>query len=151
VFNHLLRRQLHGKLQNRGCRGNRSCAGGEISFRWREGHGYVVEQCAYTSSAQGLGREDRLVRSACAEVREHGRSLPDHLYRINGVGSEYAELLEVAGVDTVPELATRNAANLTQAMAAVNQEKKLTRQVPTESEVMKWIEQAKGLPRMLQH
>jgi predicted flap endonuclease-1-like 5' DNA nuclease len=73
------------------------------------------------------------------------------LYRINGVGSEYAELLEVAGVDTVPELATRNAANLTQAMAAVNQEKKLTRQVPTESEVMKWIEQAKGLPRMLQH
>lgn len=73
------------------------------------------------------------------------------LYRINGVGSEYAELLEVSGVDSVPELATRNAANLTQAMATVNQEKKLTRQVPTESEVVKWIEQAKGLPRMLEH
>jgi predicted flap endonuclease-1-like 5' DNA nuclease len=72
------------------------------------------------------------------------------LYRISGVGSEYAELLEVAGVDTVPELARRNAASLTDAMAAVNQEKKLTRQVPTESEVTKWIEQAKGLPRMLE-
>jgi len=72
------------------------------------------------------------------------------LYRISGVGSEYAELLEVAGVDTVPELARRNAASLTGAMAAVNQEKNLTRQVPTETEVAKWIEQAKGLPRMLE-
>jgi predicted flap endonuclease-1-like 5' DNA nuclease len=73
------------------------------------------------------------------------------LYRVSGVGSEYAELLEVAGVDTVPELARRNASSLTEAMAAVNQEKKLTRQVPTESEVTKWIEQAKGLPRMLEY
>lgn len=73
------------------------------------------------------------------------------LYRISGVGSEYSELLEAAGVDTVPELAQRNAANLTQAMATVNQEKKLTRQVPTETEVTKWIEQAKGLPRMIEH
>ena len=73
------------------------------------------------------------------------------LYRISGVGSEYSELLEAAGVDTVPELAKRNAANLTQAMATVNQEKKLTRQVPTEAEVTKWIEQAKGLPRMIEY
>ncbi len=73
------------------------------------------------------------------------------LYRISGVGSEYSELLEAAGVDTVPELAQRNAANLVQAMTAVNQEKKLTRQVPTEAEVSKWIEQAKSLPRMIEH
>jgi len=73
------------------------------------------------------------------------------LYRISGVGSEYSELLEAAGVDTVSELAKRNAANLTHAMATVNQEKRLTRQVPTEAEVTKWIEQAKGLPRMIEH
>jgi predicted flap endonuclease-1-like 5' DNA nuclease len=73
------------------------------------------------------------------------------LYRISGVGSEYSELLEAAGVDTVPELAQRNAANLVQAMTAVNQAKKLTRQVPTEAEVSKWIEQAKSLPRMIEH
>lgn len=73
------------------------------------------------------------------------------LYRISGVGSEYSELLEAAGVDTVPELAQRNAANLVQAMTAVNQEKKLTLQVPTESEVSRWIEQAKTLPRMIEH
>lgn len=73
------------------------------------------------------------------------------LYRISGVGSEYSELLEAAGVDTVPELAQRNAANLVQAMTTVNQEKKLTRQVPTEAEVGRWIEQAKTLPRMIEH
>lgn len=73
------------------------------------------------------------------------------LYRINGVGSEYSELLEAAGVDTVPELAQRNAANLTRAMAEVNEEKNLTRRVPSETEVTKWIEQAKELPRMLQY
>lgn len=73
------------------------------------------------------------------------------LYRINGVGSEYAELLEAAGVDTVPELARRNAANLTTAMTEVNEQKKLTRRVPTETEVTKWIAQAKDLPRMLDY
>lgn len=73
------------------------------------------------------------------------------LYRISGVGSEYAELLEEAGVDTVPELAQRNAANLAQAMAAANEKKKLTRRVPTAAEVTKWIAQAKALPRVLQY
>lgn len=73
------------------------------------------------------------------------------LYRISGVGSEYSELLEVAGVDTVRELAQRNAANLAQAMVDVNAKKKLTRRVPSETEVSKWIEQAKSLPLMLEY
>jgi predicted flap endonuclease-1-like 5' DNA nuclease len=71
------------------------------------------------------------------------------LYRIKGVGSEYSELLEAAGVDTIPELAQRNAINLTQKMVAVNQEKKLVRKLPVESQVADWIEQAKKLPRVL--
>lgn len=73
------------------------------------------------------------------------------LYRINGVGSEYSELLEAAGVDTVPELAQRNAANLTKAMEEVSEEKNLTRRVPSETEVAKWIAHAKELPRMLDY
>ncbi|HUG97628.1 MAG TPA: DUF4332 domain-containing protein [Gammaproteobacteria bacterium] len=73
------------------------------------------------------------------------------LYRISGIGSEYAELLEEARVDTVPELAQRNAANLTTALAAANERKKLTRRVPTEADVTKWIDQAKKLPRVLQY
>jgi len=73
------------------------------------------------------------------------------LYRISGVGSEYAELLEAAGVDTAPELAQRNAANLAAKMAEVNEEKKLTRRVPTEADCEKWIAQAKDLPRALEY
>ncbi len=73
------------------------------------------------------------------------------LYRVSGIGSEYAELLEAAGVDTVPDLARRNPANLTEALQTTNDAKKLTRRVPTETEVGKWIEQAKALPRMLEY
>ncbi|MEN6308296.1 MAG: DUF4332 domain-containing protein [Anaerohalosphaeraceae bacterium] len=68
------------------------------------------------------------------------------LYRINGIGSEYSELLEAAGVDTVKELKHRVASNLTQKITEVNTQKNLTRRVPTESVVAGWIEQAKQLP-----
>ncbi len=71
------------------------------------------------------------------------------LYRIKGIGSEYSELLEAAGVDTVPELAQRNAVNLTQKMESINKEKKLVRKLPVESQVADWIEQAKKLPRVI--
>ena len=73
------------------------------------------------------------------------------LDRVKGIGSEYAELLEAAGVDTVPELSKRKAANLAQAMAAVNGAKKLVRQLPSEKQVAKWIENAKALPRVLKY
>lgn len=73
------------------------------------------------------------------------------LYRINGVGSEYADLLEEAGVDTVPELAQRNAANLASRMVEVNDAKKLVRSVPSESDVAGWVEQAKGMERALEY
>ena len=73
------------------------------------------------------------------------------LFRLNGVGQEYAELLEVAGVDTVPELAQRNAANLTAKMEEVNEAKNLTRKAPSATEVEKWIAQAKELPRVIEY
>ena len=71
------------------------------------------------------------------------------LFRINGVGQEYAELLEAAGVDTVPELAQRNAENLTAKMEEVNEEKKLVKRTPSLTSVEKWVEEAKSLPRVL--
>ena len=73
------------------------------------------------------------------------------LFRIKGVGGEYAELLECAGVDTVKELGTRNAANLAQKLAEVNAEKKLTRRTPTSEQVEDWVRQAGGLPGMVEH
>ena len=73
------------------------------------------------------------------------------LFRIKGVGSEYAELLECAGVDTVKELATRRADNLTAKMLEVNEEKKLTRQPPSESAVTGWVAEAKELPGKVEY
>jgi len=73
------------------------------------------------------------------------------LMRIDGVGSEYADLLEAAGVDSVPELSQRNAANLTDALAKANDGKNLVRRVPTAGQVEKWISEAKTLPRAVFH
>jgi uncharacterized membrane protein HdeD (DUF308 family)/predicted flap endonuclease-1-like 5' DNA nuclease len=71
------------------------------------------------------------------------------LFRIKGVGSEYADLLEAAGVDTVVELAGRNPANLFNRMVDVNAEKNLVRRVPVQSQVEDWVAQAKLLPRVI--
>jgi predicted flap endonuclease-1-like 5' DNA nuclease len=73
------------------------------------------------------------------------------LYRIKGVGEEYSELLEAAGVDTVKELAQRNADNLYAKIVEVNQEKELVRQLPTSKQVAGWVEQAKALPRAIEY
>ena len=73
------------------------------------------------------------------------------LFRIKGVGKQYAELLEAAGVDTVIELATRNAENLYAAMVKTNEAKKLVRALPTQADVANWIAQAKGAERKVHH
>jgi predicted flap endonuclease-1-like 5' DNA nuclease len=71
------------------------------------------------------------------------------LYRIKGVGSEYADLLEEAGVDTVVELGNRNPANLAKQMTETNEKKKLVRKLPTEDQVKDWVAQAKKLERKI--
>ena len=73
------------------------------------------------------------------------------LFRINGVGEEYADLLEEAGVDTVAELAQRKAANLLSKMAEVNASKNLVNKMPALSQVEDWIAQAKKLPRAVKY
>ena len=73
------------------------------------------------------------------------------LARVKGVSTQYADLLECAGVDTVPELAQRNAENLHAAMVKVNDEKNLVRQVPAQSQVEDWVKQAKELPRAVNY
>jgi len=71
------------------------------------------------------------------------------LYRIKGIGSEYSDLLEIAGVDTVPELAQRNAANLSETLAEANAARNLVRKLPTTEQVADWVTQAKALPRVV--
>ena len=73
------------------------------------------------------------------------------LCRVKGIGEEYSHLLEVAGVDTIPELAQRNPENLYKKLVDVNEEKKLVRKLPVEAQVINWIEQAKCLPRKINY
>lgn len=73
------------------------------------------------------------------------------LYRIKGVGQEYSDLLEAAGVDTVVELAQRKAENLYAKMVEVNTAKKLVRKMPTQAQVAAWVESAKALPRAVSY
>ena len=73
------------------------------------------------------------------------------LFRVKGIGPQFAELLEAAGVDTVKELRNRNAANLAAKMAEVNEEKHLTRRTPVEKEIQKFIDLAKELEPKVTH
>jgi predicted flap endonuclease-1-like 5' DNA nuclease len=73
------------------------------------------------------------------------------LFRVKGVGEEFSDLLEEAGVDTVKELRTRTPANLYQKMIEVNTAKKLVRRTPSEKQVKNWVDQAKKLPPVVEY
>jgi predicted flap endonuclease-1-like 5' DNA nuclease len=73
------------------------------------------------------------------------------LMRIKGVGSEYADLLEAAGVDSCAELAQRNAANLTRTFAELDAARNTVRRIPAESEVTRWIAEAASMARAVEH
>ena len=106
----------------------------------------LLEKCA---TARGR-REISLKTGLPASALLRWANMAD-LMRISGVGEEYSELLEAVGVDTVKELKYRNPANLASRIQAVNQAKKLTRRVPTEAQISKWVEQAKSLPPVVSY
>ncbi|MGA9595310.1 MAG: DUF4332 domain-containing protein [Acidimicrobiia bacterium] len=73
------------------------------------------------------------------------------LMRVRGVGEEYSDLLESAGVDTIKELRRRNAANLLAAMVEINDKKSLVRRLPTTAMVERWVEHAVELDPIVEH
>lgn len=73
------------------------------------------------------------------------------LCRVRGIGAEYSELLEAAGVDTVVELSRRNAENLTESLAQHNANKHNVRRKPSLQQVTKWIQHARSLPRAVEY
>jgi hypothetical protein len=116
-------------------------------------------------SAGGVGTTDDLLdkastkagRGSLAEATGISETLilkwvnAADLMRISGIGPEYAELLEAAGVDTVKELRHRNADNLAAKMAEVNEAKKLTRVTPSASVVTGWVDKAKETEPKISH
>lgn len=95
-----------------------------------------------TKIAEATGISDKIILTWANQV---------DLARVKGVSTQYGDLLQKSGVDTVPELAQRNAENLTVKMTEVNEEKNLVRKLPTASQVTGWVDQAKELPRVITH
>ena len=127
-----------------------------------EGVGPVYQQ---KLKAAGVGSVEKLLevgatpkgRKELAEKAGIGDALilewVNHadLFRIKGIASEYSDLLEEAGVDTVVELSKRVPKNLHEKLVEVNTTKKLVRKLPVESQVADWVEQAKKLPRVVSY
>ena len=73
------------------------------------------------------------------------------LMRIKGIGAQFSDLLEAAGVDSAAELAQRNASSLATTFAELNAARATTRRAPTEAMVADWIAQAKKLSKVVTH
>ena len=106
----------------------------------------LLEACTTKKGRANLAEKTGITEKLVLKWANHA-----DLIRIKGIGGEYAELLEAAGVDTVPELSKRRADNLFKKMVEVNEMKKLVRKLPTEKQVEGWIQQAAGLPRVMQY
>jgi predicted flap endonuclease-1-like 5' DNA nuclease len=103
------------------------------------------------AGATPAGRKDLAAKSGISDALILEWVNHADLFRIKGIGEEYSDLLEEAGVDTVVELATRNPTNLHAALTSTNQTKRLVRKLPSETQVAGWIQQAKSLPRAISY
>jgi small subunit ribosomal protein S1 len=104
----------------------------------------LLQQCMSAKGREELTEKTGISHKLILEWVNHA-----DMMRVRGIGPQWADLLEAAGVDTVPELARRNPDNLYQALVEVNEEKNLVRQLPSLDQLKEWIEQAKDLPRVL--
>lgn len=104
----------------------------------------LLEKCACPKGRKTVAEETGIPEKLVLKWCNHA-----DLFRVKGVGPQFAELLEAAGVDTVKELAHRNAENLVTKMEEVNAEKNLVKRVPAATEVQKMIDEAKELPGVM--
>jgi len=100
----------------------------------------LLEKCAAPKGRKELAEATGISEKLILRWTNHA-----DLFRINGVGPQFAELLEAAGVDTVKEFRHRVAENLQPKLAEVNEAKNICNRVPAVSEIQKMIDQAKEL------
>ena len=106
----------------------------------------LLEKCAKPAGRKALEEETGISGKLILTWANHC-----DLMRINGIGPQFSELLEAAGVDTVKEFRHRVAANLQPKLVEVNDEKNLCNRVPSVSELEKMIAQAKELEPVLSY
>ena len=104
----------------------------------------LLDKCAAPKGRKELAEATGITEKLILKWTNHA-----DLFRINGVGPQFAELLEAAGVDTVKEFRHRVAENLQPKLVEINDQKNICNRVPAVSEVQKMIDQAKELePKM---
>lgn len=108
--------------------------------------GLVTTEALLEACSDPAGRKSTAQKTGLSEAQLLKWANMADLMRIKGIGEEYSELLEAAGVDTVKELRNRSAENLAAAMAKANTQKKLVRLLPSAKTVGKWVAHAKTLP-----
>jgi predicted flap endonuclease-1-like 5' DNA nuclease len=104
-----------------------------------------------TAGATTKGRKEIAEKTSISETLILEWVNRADLFRIKGIGEEFSDLLEAAGVDTVKELAQRKPENLLAKLAEVNKAKSLVRRMPYLTSVTDWIKQAKALPRIVEY
>jgi len=124
---------------------------GEAHAAKLSGAGVATTEALLSEGATAAGRKALADKTGISESLILKWVNHVDLFRIDGVAGQYADLLEAAGVDTVVELAQRNAANLTAKMSEVNDARNLVNRAPSESEVARWIAEAATLPRHVHH
>ena len=100
----------------------------------------LLEKCAAPKGRKALAEETGISEKLILKWTNHA-----DLFRINGVGPQFAELLEAAGVDTVKEFRHRVAENLQPKLEETNAARNICNRVPAVSEIQKMIDQAKEL------
>ena len=100
----------------------------------------LLEKCAAPKGRKELAAQTEIPEKLILRWTNHA-----DLFRINGVGPQFAELLEAAGVDTVKEFRHRVAENLQPKLQELKDARKICGRVPAVSEVQKMIDQAKEL------
>ena len=108
--------------------------------------GVLTVEGLLEKGASRTGRKNMAEESGIDESKILNWVNKADLFRIKGVGPQFSELLEAAGVDTVKELKNRNPENLHSKLVEVQAEKKITRAVPALKQVVKFVDQAKNLP-----
>jgi len=124
---------------------------GETYGNALRGQGIKTTEDLLAAAGSKAGREKLAAAAGISETLVLKWVNHADLFRITGVAGEYAELLEAAGVDSVKELKHRRADNLAAKLAETNATKNLTRRVPSESEVARWIEEAGTLEPRVTH
>ena len=104
----------------------------------------LLDKCAAPAVRKAFAEETGIADGLILKWTNHA-----DLMRIKGIGPQFSELLEAAGVDTVKELRNRNPENLAAKILEINEEKHLVRRVPVVKEVIKMVNQAKELPPMM--